>query len=210
MRFSENHVQKVRRLRQTTATHAKIEEMRKENMDMELSTAIVIIAPPRVQALAAPLMRRYSFESMLRVPAHITVLFPFVPPDALDDACHKLTRLYADFQPFDVTLDGYGHFPTATFLKIANPEPIKALFRPVHAEFPNFPPYGGAHGAHDIMPHMTVGIFKSEAARQAAEFPPYDPITFTVRRVHLIIGVAHEPIPWITYDVIPLGRRSND
>ncbi len=116
---------------------------------------------------------------MLRVPAHITVLFPFVPVDDLDAVCPKLKQIYADFAPFDVTLDGYGHFPTATYLKPVDPEPIKALFRAVHAEFPQYPPYRGAFSSDDITPHMTVGEFKTEAERQAAEFPPYAPISFT-------------------------------
>ncbi len=174
-------------------------------MAIELSTAIVIIAPPRVQAFATPIRRLYSLEGMLRVPAHITVLFPFVPVDDLDSVCPKLRQIYADFAPFEVTLDGYGHFPTATYLKPADPEPIKALFRAVHAEFPEYPPYRGAHSVDDITPHMTVGEFKTEAERKAAQFPPFEPITFPVRRLSLIVGVEHEPVPWITRDVIPLG-----
>ncbi len=177
---------------------------------MELSSAIVIIAPPRVQALTTPMRRRYSFDGMQRVPAHITVLFPFVPVDQLDDVCPKLKRLFDDFPIFEVTLDGYGHFPRATYLKPADPEPIKALFRIVHAEFPDYPPYRGAFSSDDITPHMTVGEFESEAERKAAEFPHYKPISFKVRRLHLIIGSEAEPISWVTHDIIPLGRRKYD
>lgn len=175
---------------------------------MEYATAVVIIAPHRVQAFAVPLMRRYSFDSMLRVPAHITVLFPFVPVDDLDDVCWKLRDIYAEVPSFDVTLDGYGHFPTTTYLKPRDPAPIKAAFQAVHAAFPDYPPYRGAHGNDDITPHMTVGEFRSEAEREAAAFPAYEPITFSVRRLHLIVGVEHEAIPWITYDVIPLGKAA--
>jgi 2'-5' RNA ligase len=173
---------------------------------MEYTTAVVIIAPHRVQAFAVPLMRKYCFESMLRVPAHITVLFPFVPVDDLDDACRVLRDICARLPLFEVTLDGYGHFPTVTYLKPRDPEPIKATFRAIHAAFPDYPPYRGEFGADDITPHMTVGEFKSEAEREQAEFPPYEPIAFAVRRLHLIVGVEHEPVPWITHDVIPLGK----
>jgi 2'-5' RNA ligase len=166
------------------------------------------MAPHRVQAFAVPLMRQYSFESSLRVPAHITVLFPFVPLDDLDDACRKLRDLCADVQPFDVTLDGYGHFPTTTYLKPRDPEPIKAMFQRIHAAFPDYLPYRGAFGNDDITPHMTVGVFTSEAECEQAIYPPYEPITFQARRLHLIVGVAYEPIPWITHDVIPLGKKS--
>lgn len=174
---------------------------------MEYTTAVVIIAPHPVQRLAVPLMRRYSFENMLRVPAHITVLFPFVPLEALDDAARRLRGLCADEPPFDVTLEGYGHFPTVAYLKPANPQPIKALFRKIHAEYPDYPPYRGTFGNDDITPHMTVAEFGSEAEREAVSLPPFEPLHFRVRCLHLIAGVEHEPIPWITHDVIPLGGQ---
>lgn len=172
---------------------------------MEYSSALVIVAPPEVQVAAAPLRLKYGFEGMLRVPAHITILFPFIPLEQLDAVAVRLRQLYADFPPFDVTLDGYGNFPTTTYLNITDPTPIKALFQRVHAAYPQYPPYRGTFGADDITPHMTVGEFTSEIERAAAEFPAYEPITFHVSRLHLLIGVEHEPIPWITHDLIPLG-----
>lgn len=174
---------------------------------MEYQSSILIVAPHKVQAFAVPLMRRYAPEDAQRVPAHITVLFPFVPLEALDDACRVLTDIFASIPPFEVTLDGYGHFPRTTYLKPANPQPIKGLFQAVHAAFPDVLPYRGLHGADDITPHMTVGEFRTEAEREAADFPPYEPLTFTVRRLHLMVGVEREPIPWITHDVIALGRE---
>lgn len=174
---------------------------------MEYSTAVVIIAPPEVQAFATPLRLTHSFEGMIRVPAHITVLFPFVPVTQLDQACKKLTELCADVAPFDVTLSGYGHFPTVTYLKPADPAPIKALYRRIFAAFPDYPPYHGAFGTEDVVPHMTIGEFGSEIERAAATFPPYEPISFRVRNLHLIIGVEHEPVPWVTHDVIRLRGK---
>lgn len=174
---------------------------------MEYSTAVVIVAPPAVQAFATPLRVKYGFDGMMRVPAHITVLFPFVPLDQLDSADNVLRKLMADVPPFEVTLDGYGHFPTASYLKPADPEPIKALFQRIHLSFPQYAPYRGAYGADDITPHMTVGEFGSEIERAAADFPPYKPVSFRVSNLHLIVGVEQEPVPWITHDVIPLGGR---
>ncbi len=175
---------------------------------MDFETAVVIIAPHTVQAFAIPLMRQYCFESMLRVPAHITILFPFVPLDDLDTACWKLRDICAGIAPFEVTLDGYGHFPTTTYLKPRDPEPIKATFRAIHAAFPDYPPYRGAFGSDDITPHMTVGEFRSVAEREQVIYPPYEPITFRVRRLHLVVGVERMAIPWITHDVIPLGDQA--
>src|SRR5262249_34018245 len=108
---------------------------------MHYVSALVIIAPHPVQAFAVPLMRQYCFEALLRVPAHITVLFPFAPLDQLDSTRQTLRDLCATLPPLDVTLDGYGQFPTVTYLEPRDPEPIKATFRAIHATFPDYLPY---------------------------------------------------------------------
>lgn len=175
---------------------------------MEYLSAVVIIAPPEIQVAVTPLRLKYGMERMLRVPAHITVLFPFVPLQQLDSAAARLHEIYADFPAFDVTLDGYGFFPSTAYLKIVDPAPIKALFQRIHAAYPQYPPYRGAFGSDDISPHMTVGEFGSEIERAAADFPPYKPLTFRVSRLHLLVGVERESIPWITHDVILLGKAT--
>jgi len=174
---------------------------------MDYISSIVILAPHRVQAFAVPLMQKYCFDSLMRVPAHITVLFPFVTLDELDSACLELTDICAAVPPFDVTLDGYGRFSTVVYMKPVHPEPIKALYRRIHTHFPNYPPYGGVFGSQDITPHLTVGEFITSEECEKAVFPAYEPMTFTVHRLHLIVGVDSEPIPWIAQDVIPLGGR---
>ena len=68
----------------------------------------------------------------MRVPAHITLLFPFVPLDQLDTAGNVLRDLLAEVPPFEITLDGYGHFSTTTYLKPADPTPIKAIYQRIH------------------------------------------------------------------------------
>lgn len=173
---------------------------------MEYSTAIVILAPHPVQALAIPLMQQHNFASMMRVPAHITILFPFVSLADLSAACRQLRTLCADQPPFIVTMDGYGAFPTVIYMKPADPAPIQALYRAVHAQFPDYPPYHGAFGSDTITPHMTLGEFKTEAEREAILLPLYEPISFPVNRLHVIAGSEHAALPWITYDVIPLGQ----
>ncbi len=105
-----------------------------------------------------------------------------------------------------MTLDGYGTFPTTLYLKPADPAPIQALYRAIHAQFPDYPPYRGAFGSETITPHLTIGEFKTEAERESVSLPPYQPISFPVKRLHVIAGVEREAIPWITHDVIPLGQ----
>ncbi|MCB9455430.1 MAG: 2'-5' RNA ligase family protein [Anaerolineaceae bacterium] len=170
----------------------------------ELHTGIVIFAPHEVQAHAAPLMRRYAPDDFVRVPPHITILYPFAPFRELDTACRKLATLCADIAPFDITLQGYNHFSQIAYLQPANPQPIEALCQRVFGAFPEYPPYGGAHGSTPT-PHMTIGIFESAAEREAVTLPDYAPITFQVERLHVIYGIEDAALPFLTYMVIPLG-----
>ncbi|NDJ62356.1 MAG: 2'-5' RNA ligase family protein [Chloroflexi bacterium] len=172
---------------------------------MQITTSIVIPVPPAVQALVVPLLRRYTDATLpSHLPAHISVLFPFVPAAALEAACQRLRGLCAQVPPFDVTLRGYNHFPRAVYLELSDPGPVRALFRRIQAAFPDCAPYEGAYGP-DIIPHVTAAQFASEAACAAAEFPPYTPVTFRVARINVDYGVAESGLPWITYATIPLG-----
>lgn len=171
---------------------------------MELTSALVIFMPPEVQAFAAPLMRQHTPDALIRVPPHITILYPFAPPDELPAALETVRAICARVQQFPITLEGYGSFPTVSYMKPANPAPIQALFREIFWKFPQYPPYRGQFG-NQLTPHVTVGEFESEAAREAAALPAYTPFTFTARRLHALIGEDGKGIPWITEAVIPFG-----
>jgi 2'-5' RNA ligase len=172
---------------------------------MKLSTTVTILAPHEVQAIAVPTMRRYNGESLIRMAAHITVLFPFVPVERLDSACETLGELCANIEPFDITMNGYGQFPLVAYMQPQNDMPIRALCQKVFAAFPDTPPYWGMHG-NNPTPHMTVGEFASEADQAQAILPDYAPITFRVSRLHVMYGVNKVALPWLTYTVIPLKR----
>lgn len=171
---------------------------------MELTTGIIIVAPHEIQAIAVPLLQRYAPDTSVRVPAHITLLFPFVPVERLAEAAVKLREICAQIQPFKITLQGYDSFPGVAFMNPVNPSPIQAVFRKIYAAFPECPPYGGQFG-HDLHPHMTVGEFASEAEQKAAVLPDYAPVTFRAERLHLVYGPIDAALPWIIYDVIPLS-----
>ncbi len=171
---------------------------------MTLTTGIVIFAPHEVQAVAVPIMRLYAPDSLIRVPAHITLMFPFVPYERLDAAAQIIQSICANIEPFEITLASYGQFPGAVFMQPTDPEPIKAVFRKFYAAFPECPPYGGAFG-DDIHPHVTVGEFKNPDQQSAAQLPEYAPITFRAERLHLIYDVYDAPLLWLTHSVIALG-----
>jgi 2'-5' RNA ligase len=169
---------------------------------MILNTAIIIVPSQEVLAIATPTQQRFAPDSSIRIPPHITVLFPFVSYEHLDAACEGVAHICQKIAPFEITMDGYDSFPKVAFMRPADPRPIQAVFRQIYAAFPQCKPYNGEFG-DDLHPHMTVGEFASEAEQTAAELPDYEPITFRAERLHVIYG-RWERLPWITRAVIPL------
>ncbi len=121
--------------------------------DLRSESALVVLAPE-----AEPLVKDYRAEfdpaAALGVPAHLTVLFPFLPPALLPAAHPRLAALFAECAPFDYALAALGRFPGVLYLAPAPAAPFQALTRRVAAAFPDYPPYGGKFP--DIIPHLTV------------------------------------------------------
>lgn len=121
------------------------------------------------------------------VPAHITVLYPFLPYPAVDAAVlAELTSLFATHQAFDLQLSEARRFPGVLYLA---PEPaaaLRALTDAVVSTWPEAPPYGGRFA--DVVPHLTVAdsqephvldVIESEVSAQL-------PIAARVASVQLI------------------------
>lgn len=89
------------------------------------------------------------------MPAHITLVFPFVPVHLLDGtAVASLAELFETVPEFEFALGSFGSFPGTLYLV---PEPAGAfvsLTESIVRRFPDSPPYGGAF--ESIVPHLTV------------------------------------------------------
>ncbi|MDN5724515.1 MAG: 2'-5' RNA ligase family protein [Propionibacteriales bacterium] len=118
------------------------------------------------------------------IPPHVTVLFPFLPLDLLDDAVRdRLRSLFASVSAREVRLTAVGTFPSVVWLK---PEPgawLVELTGRVWAQWPDHPPYEGAHD--EIIPHLTVAHGADHADAVLADLTPVLPIVARAEAVHL-------------------------
>jgi hypothetical protein len=115
-------------------------------------TALIVAVPeadPHVEAIRL----EHDWSASVGVPAHVTVLFPFAPPEAIDTAA--LGDTFAALAPFAFALDRVERFDTGlTWLHPEPSEPFEELTRTVWLRWPEHPPYGGAHDV--VVPHLTV------------------------------------------------------
>jgi 2'-5' RNA ligase len=100
-------------------------------------------------------LRRRWDSAGLAVPAHVTVLFPFLPPDSVDAAVEAaLGQIVAGVPAFDVEFARVGRFPEVVWLAPEPIAPFARLTEAVAARWPDHPPYGGAF--EEVIHHLTV------------------------------------------------------
>jgi 2'-5' RNA ligase len=137
-------------------------------------TSAVIVrvtVPPGIERLR----RRWDWAASVGLPAHVTVLFPFLAPGNLaPGARRELASIAADTEPFDVIFASVGRFPNVVYLMPEPSRPFAHLTAAVFARFPAFPPYEGAF--EEVVPHLTVAESASapydEIAQEAAALLP--------------------------------------
>jgi 2'-5' RNA ligase len=116
----------------------------------------VIVAVPETAALVDPWRERTCADRpSIGIPAHVTLLFPFVPAARLDESViAALSEVVAEASAFDFTLARTARFPEILYLAPEPSEPFVRLTEAIHARFPAYPPYEGAHDT--IVPHLCV------------------------------------------------------
>ena len=119
-----------------------------------METALVLRIP-EAESLVSGWRLKYDTSAIHGMPAHITVLFPFRPFEAIDAACIvKLGAIFEAFPPLELTLSRIDRFRGMLWLAPEPASPIARLISALAAAFPDCPPYGGAHP--DPTPHLTV------------------------------------------------------
>ena len=72
-------------------------------------TAVVLIPPAEAQEPIQQIRRRY-YRKIDRWMPHITMLYPFAPRDAFQEASGGLAEACAAVQPFEITLKDFSGF----------------------------------------------------------------------------------------------------
>ena len=166
----------------------------------------VIVAVPEAERAVSSWRARLDPAAGWGVPAHVTVLYPFLPPAEIDDAVlEQLAAAVAAVPAFDCTLARVSWFGAAVVWLDPDPaEPFRELTARVWRGFPQCPPYGGQHD--EPIPHLTVGVGAALSDMRDAErsVQALLPIRARVTLARLICG-SMEPNSWHTVQELPLG-----
>jgi 2'-5' RNA ligase len=168
----------------------------------------LVIAVPEAERVVGPVRLRLDPNAALGVPAHVTVLFPFVPAYELDDGIlGRIGAVVGKIEAFPYRFSRTAWFDhRVLYLAPDDDAPFRELTEAVFAEFPAFPPFEGMFD--DVVPHLTVGHDQPrEVLRRAEdEILPHLPIEGHATEVLLL--VQDEPGGrWRRETGYPLSRR---
>jgi hypothetical protein len=132
---------------------------------MALSAFVVNV--PGAESLVGALRERFDATTKLGVPAHITVLVPFMDPgDITASVLAQAQRALDVVAVFSFSLRSVGRFPATAYLAPEPAEPFIAMTQALTEAFPGFQPYAGEH--QGLIPHLTVAHGSAAEADEAA------------------------------------------
>jgi 2'-5' RNA ligase len=150
----------------------------------------------------------YDSSAPLGVPAHVTILYPFLNASLIDDpVVERLCQLFTRQPAFEVEFRRCGRFPDVLYLA---PEPARTfhdLTISVAERWPEAPPYGGAHDA--IVPHLTVahGVDEDTFALIERDVAPRLPVRAEVTEASLLMFDGGR---WVTRTRFTFGGRDGN
>jgi len=170
-------------------------------------TAVIALVP-EAESLVGNYRQRLDASAVWGVPAHVTVLLPFLAPHEVDE------QVIATLAAAVVSVPAFGcHFTQARwfgqhvlYLAPEPSQPFRELTAAVWRAFPQHPPYGGAY--HDVIPHLTVAerrladLPTLQAAERAVQ--PGLPVTARIGQAVLIAG-TQAPASWRVIQRLSLG-----
>ena len=120
-----------------------------------MAESAFIARVPEAEPYVALLREQFDPSAKLGVPAHITLLYPFMSPERIDTAVVEQARaVVAATRSFTFDLARVGRFADALYLAPEPSAPFRELTEHLVRQFPEFPPYSGQHEA--VVPHLTI------------------------------------------------------
>jgi hypothetical protein len=120
-------------------------------------TTVLLVPVPEVEHLIDRFRRRLDRTRRQEMPAHVTVLVPFLPASRVDAAVkEQLGAIFATFPRFEFVLRTCNWFERRVLYLEPEPSaPFRAMTLAVAEAFPDYQPYEGAFD--EVTPHVTVG-----------------------------------------------------
>lgn len=173
-----------------------------------MPSAVIVRAhlPPGLEGLR----RRLVGNAAVGVPAHATLLHPFVEPEDLAPAVRRrLREVAAAHRPFDYRQDRMAEWPDAIYVAVEPVAPFVRLHRDLQAAFPDWPIYG-AGAEFEFEPHITVADRQGKLEPGVREDAAWGALPRPARTEAIDVIATRPDGRWRLVWRIPLGGRPAD
>ncbi|MFB7592527.1 2'-5' RNA ligase family protein [Streptomyces sp. NPDC056169] len=164
----------------------------------------LIVRIPEAEPAVGRWRERLDPSAPAGVPAHITVLFPFLDESRTDALVHSaLADVLGRHQAFDLRFERCGRLPEVLYLV---PEPdtrLRQLTEAIADRWPEAPPYGGRFA--EIVPHLTIAQGQDDAVLAEIEADLADRLPFT-SRVSSVELIVYDGTKWHVRASFALGE----
>jgi len=120
------------------------------------SQSALAVLVPEAEPLVRTFRDKYDPSAAAGMSAHITVLYPFKPPDEIgDNVLDKIRQCLTGLPIFDFSLAAIRRFAGGVLYLAPQPDELfRRLTSAIWNCFPETPPYEGKYSK--IVPHLTV------------------------------------------------------
>src|SRR5689334_12059902 len=107
-----------------------------------MAESAFIVRVPEAEAVVGSLRERFDPSAPAGVPAHVTILFPFMSPERITpEVLAKAAMALRSANQFRFTLSVLGRWSETTYLKPEPAAPFVFLTELLVKQFPEYPPY---------------------------------------------------------------------
>lgn len=165
----------------------------------------LICRVPEAEPYIARYRDRYDPSARRNVPAHVTVLYPFMSPDQIDaGVLERLGGIARAVPCFAYRLASTARFPVALYLEPDPAGPYAALTDGVFGAFPDYPPFDGKFDT--VVPHVTVAHGDEPLLCEIeVELRIALPGAGIAARCHELVLIENSGGRWEQMHVFPLG-----
>lgn len=167
----------------------------------------LICRVPEAEPYISHYRQRYDPPARRNVPAHVTVLYPFLESTRVDaTVLAELQAIFGAVPAFNYRLRETRRFPSSLYLAPEPGDSYAALTEAVHRAFPDYPPFGGKFDV--VVPHVTVAhgdealLCEIEVALRIAL-----PGAGMSARCEEVLLIENSTGRWETVSVFQLGAR---
>ncbi|MEU8686670.1 2'-5' RNA ligase family protein [Streptomyces sp. NPDC048611] len=164
----------------------------------------LIVRVPEAEPVVRAWRERFDPSARAGVPAHVTVLFPFLDERRIDTRVRSaLAAVLGRQHPFDLRFESCGRFPGVLYLAPGPDTQLRRLTEVIAGRWPEAPPYGGEFT--EVVPHLTLADGQDDGVLDEIEADVLGKLPFT-SRVSSVELMVHDGATWQERESFALRR----